>query len=167
MQVDFPMYVTKRNGRTEEVKFDKITERINKLVSEKEKKYIDPILIGQRVVAYLHSGITTEILDLESANICINLSTKHHLYSNLGGRILTSNLHKKTSDSFSEKVKTIHADLNFYDSTYYDFVMENSKFLDETINYDMDYLFDYFGFKTLERAYLIKNHDALNLYFNS
>lgn len=164
MQVDFPMYVTKRNGRTEEVKFDKITERINKLVSEKEKKYIDPILIGQRVVAYLHSGITTEILDLESANICINLSTKHHLYSNLGGRILTSNLHKKTSDSFSEKVKTIHADLNFYDSTYYDFVMENSKFLDETINYDMDYLFDYFGFKTLERAYLIKNHDENRIY---
>ena len=105
MSTESIMFVTKRDGRTEEVKFDKITQRIGKLVSPEEKKYIDPIIIGQKVVSYLHSGITTKLLDDESANICINLCTKHPLYSNLGGRILVSNLHKETEDSFSIKVK--------------------------------------------------------------
>ena len=111
MSTNSVMFVTKRDGRTEEVKFDKITERINKLVNVEEKKFIDPIQIGQRVVAYLHSGITTEILDIESANICINLCTRHPLYGILGGRILVSNLHKKTTNTFSEKVKLIQKNL--------------------------------------------------------
>ena len=158
------MFVTKRNGITEEVKFDKITERINRLVNEDEKKYIDPILIGQRVVAYLHTGITTEILDIESANICINLCTKHPLYSNLGGRILISNLHKKTTDIFSHKVRTIQKDIKFFDDNYYKFVYKNANELDDIIDYSRDYMFDYFGFKTLERAYLIKNVETGEVY---
>ena len=96
------------------VKFDKITERINKLVNSDEKKFIDPILIGQRVVAYLHTGITTEILDIESANICINLCTRHPTYANLGGRILVSNLHKKTSNLFSQKVHEIQNNIRIF-----------------------------------------------------
>ena len=164
MSTDIVMFVTKRSGRTEEVKFDKITERINRLVNKDEKKYIDPILIGQRVVAYLHTGITTEILDIESANICINLCTRHPLYSNLGGRILVSNLHKKTSKLFSEKVTNIQNDINFFSDDYYNFVTNNSEKLDHIIDYSRDYMFDYFGFKTLERAYLIKNIESGKIY---
>ena len=104
------MFVTKRNGNEEEVQFDKITERISKLIKPDESKYINAILVGQKVVAYIHTGITTEELDIVSADRCINLSTTHPLYSNLGGRILVSNLHKKTSDSFSETVITVQID---------------------------------------------------------
>ena len=158
------MFVTKRDGRTEEVKFDKITHRINTLINPEEKKFIDPILIGQKVVAYLHSGITTEILDNESANICINLSTRHPLYSNLGGRILVSNLHKKIKDTFSEKVLNIQNDINFFDNDFYKFINNNSDDLNNMIDYSRDYMFDYFGFKTLERAYLIKNVSTTKIY---
>ena len=158
------MFVTKRDGITEEVKFDRITERINRLVNDDEKKYIDPILIGQKVVAYLHTGITTEILDIESANICINLCTKHPLYSNLGGRILVSNLHKKTTEIFSHKIRNIQKEINFFDDNYYKFVYKNAEMLDNLIDYKRDYIFDYFGFKTLERAYLIKNVKTGQMY---
>ena len=164
MSTDIVMFVTKRDGRTEEVKFDKITERINKLVDKNEKKFIDPILIGQKVVAYLHTGITTEILDIESANICINLCTRHPLYANLGGRILISNLHKKTSNLFSHKVQNIQRDIGFFDEKYYKFVAKNAVELDQMIDYSRDYMFDYFGFKTLERAYLIKNIENGTIY---
>lgn len=164
MSTESIMFVTKRDGRTEEVKFDKITQRIGKLVSPEEKKYIDPIIIGQKVVSYLHSGITTKLLDDESANICINLCTKHPLYSNLGGRILVSNLHKETEDSFSIKVKNIQNDISFFGEDYYNFVVNNTEKLNEIIDYNRDYLFDYFGFKTLERAYLIKNLETRKVY---
>ena len=136
------MFVTKRDGRTDEVKFDKITHRINTLINPEEKQFIDPILIGQKVVAYLHSGITTEILDNESANICINLSTRHPLYSNLGGRILVSNLHKKIKDTFSEKVLNIQTDINFFDNDFYKFINNNSNDLNNMIDYSRDYMFD-------------------------
>ena len=151
------MFVTKRNGNEEEVQFDKITERISKLIKPDESKYINAILVGQKVVAYIHTGITTEELDIVSADRCINLSTTHPLYSNLGGRILVSNLHKKTSDSFSETVITVQKELEFYDPQFYDFVINNSKELNDMIDHERDYMFDYFGFKTIERAYLIKN----------
>lgn len=164
MSTNSVMFVTKRDGRTEEVKFDKITERINKLVNVEEKKFIDPIQIGQRVVAYLHSGITTEILDIESANICINLCTRHPLYGILGGRILVSNLHKKTTNTFSEKVKLIQNEINFFDDDYVDFVSKNSEIINNLIDYKKDYIFDYFAFRTLERAYLIKNLKTEQIY---
>ncbi len=164
MMVDSVMYVTKRDGRTEEVKFDKITERINKLITSSEKKFIDPIFIAQRVVKYLHSGITTEILDIESANICINLCTRHPLYCNLGGRILVSNLHKKTEGTFTDKVNKIQKMLNFYDEKFFEFVNNNSELLNNLIDYKKDYMFDYFGYKTLERAYLIKNIESGTIY---
>ena len=109
------MFVTKRNGFREEVLFDKITERVKKLINlfpseVDEEKFINATLVGQKVVAFIHSGITTEELDLESAKICVNLCTTHPLYSNLGGRILVSNLHKKTIDSFLETAMRIQQD---------------------------------------------------------
>ena len=158
------MFVTKRNGTQEEVLFDKITERIKKLINPEEENYINATLIGQKVVAFIHSGITTEELDVESAKICVNLCTTHPLYSNLGGRILISNLQKKTLDSFSETVMRINIDTSFYDDNFYKWIIKNSKELDEMIDYSRDYLFDYFGFKTLERAYLIKNQKTGYIY---
>ena len=158
------MFVTKRNGSKEEVLFDKITERIKKLINKKEEKFINATLVGQKVVGFIHSGITTEELDVESAKICVNLCTTHPLYSNLGGRILVSNLQKKTLDSFSETVMRINSDNNFYDQKFYKWVMLNSKELDDMIDYSRDYQFDYFGFKTLERAYLIKNQKTGYIY---
>ena len=163
------MFVTKRNGSQEEVLFDKITERIQKLVNIfpsdiDENKFINATLVGQKVIAFLHSAITTEELNIESAKICVNLCTTHHLYSNLGGRILVSNLHKKTLNSFSETVIRIQEETNFYDDNFYNWILSNSQELDNMIDYTRDYIFDYFGFKTLERAYLIKNQETEHIY---
>jgi len=160
-------YVTKRDGMKENVHFDKITERINRLINpkelqgldlqwldlEKESQYLDPVLVAQKVVASLYSGITTEMLDIESAEICVNLSTTHPLYGNLGGRILISNLHKKTLNNFSSKMTLLKDSL---DPDWYIWVMTNSEELDKIVNYNIDYVYDYFGFKTLEKSYLLK-----------
>jgi ribonucleotide reductase alpha subunit len=153
------MFVTKRNGNIEEVQFDKITSRINKLVKSEERKYIDPILVAQKVVGSIYSGITTEELDNESAKICINLCTSHHSYSMLAGRIVVSNLHKKTINTFVEKQEMIQNKLNFLDNKWLLWIVENRDSINAMINYERDYLFDYFGFKTLEKGYLTKIGD--------
>tara|TARA_B100001093_G_scaffold53199_1_gene45121 strand:+ start:335 stop:3076 length:2742 start_codon:yes stop_codon:yes gene_type:complete len=158
------MFVTKRNGSREEVLFDKITQRIKKLIKPDEEKFINATSVGQKVVTFIHNGITTEELDVESAKICVNLCTTHPLYPELGGRILTSNLHKKTSNSYFETVKKVKQETDFYDSEYFDWIIKNGDEIDKMIEYDRDYNFDYFGFKTLERAYLIKNQKTGHVY---
>ena len=145
------LYVTKRNGQSEHVQFDKITERINKLIIEKE--YIDPVLVAQKVVASLYPGITTEELDIESAEICVNLSTTHPLYASLGGKILISNLHKKTLNNFSSKMIILSEILN---EEWLEIVIKYQDEFDKMIDYNRDYIYDYFGYKTLEKAYLLK-----------
>lgn len=166
-------FVIKRNGNKENVRFDKITERINKLINpvelhninlpwlnlSKEVEYLDPVLVAQKVVTSIYSGITTEKLDIESADICVSLSTTHPLYNNLGGRILVSNLHKKTLNNFSSKMLLLKDQL---DSKWLDWVISNADELDNIINYNLDYIYDYFGFKTLEKSYLLKiNHQTI------
>jgi len=158
------MFVIKRNGQKEEILFDKITQRIRKLIKPEEEKFINATLVGQKVVAFIHSGITTEELDIESSKICVNLCTTHPLYSKLGGRILVSNLQKKTLPSYSETVMRVKEDTDFYDNDYYNWVIQNSDELDKMIDYSRDFNFDYFGFKTLERAYLIKNQKSKYIY---
>ena len=150
------MFVTKRNNNSELVQFDKITERITKLISPSELKVINPILVAQKVVASIYPGITTEELDLESANICINLCTTHYLYSSLASRILVSNLHKKTLNTFVEKQNLIQNELNILEINWLNWININKDELNKMVDYSRDYLFDYFGFKTLERAYLLK-----------
>lgn len=174
------MFVVKRNGNEEEVHFDKIVERISKLINKGEEKYVNAFLVGQKVIASIFSGITTEELDKESAKICSELSTTHPLYSDLGGRILVSNLQKKTTEyyercnesgqrlkkirrTFSEKTELIN-NIGILDNDYYNFVQENSKKLNKMIDYTRDYFFDFFGFKTLERAYLIRNQKTNEIY---
>jgi ribonucleotide reductase alpha subunit len=150
------MLVVKRNGKSETVQFDKITDRIKKLVQPNELKYINPFLIAQKTVASIYSGISTKELDLEAANICVNLCTTHHFYSNLAGRILASNLKKETLNNFVDKERHIQKELKFLDQDWLTWITENKKLINAMIDYERDYNYDYFGFKTLERAYLLK-----------
>ena len=156
------MFVKKRNESMEEVQFDKITQRIEKLINNNEKKFINPTIVAQKVVASIYNGITTEELDLESAKISINLCTTHHLYSLLAGKILVSNLHKKTLNTFVEKQELIQQELGILDDKWLSWIKNNREEINKIINYENDYIYDYFGFKTLERSYLIKiNNDII------
>ena len=154
------LFVIKRNGTKEKVDFNKITKRINKLVSKEEKNNINPVLISQKTIASIYPGVTTELLDIESAKICANMSTVDPLYNNLAGRILVSNLQKKINKTFSEKTELIQKmstnNKSLLDLDYYNYIMNNKSKLDTIIDYSRDLRFDYFGFKTIER-YLIKN----------
>ena len=156
------MYVTKRNGQKETIYFDKITTRIANLIEEDELNKINPIMIAQKVVASIYPGITTEILDLESAKICANLATTHPLYNNLAARILISNLQKKLKNTFSDKMKIIQEmgiknGKELLDTKFYNYVQENADELNKIIDYKRDFNYDFFGFKTLEKSYLLKN----------
>ena len=164
------MYVIKRDNEKQDVHFDKITERIKKLINpvelqssvfshlniSNETKYLDAVVVAQKVVASLYPGITTEELDLESSNICVNLSTTHPSYANLGGRILVSNLHKKTLNTFVDKMTLLKEKTDIIDNEWYEWIKLNESELNAIVDYNRDYIFDYFGFKTLERSYLLK-----------
>jgi ribonucleotide reductase alpha subunit len=153
-----PMYITKRNGTKQPVLFDKITKRIDKLIQKDERDKIFSTIITQKVINEIYSGISTEEIDIEAAKICANMVTTHPLYGNLAGRILTSNLHKKTKNSFVDKMNTIN-EMNpeLLDQEWLKWINNNSVELEKIIDYSRDYNYDYFGFKTLERSYLIKN----------
>ena len=122
-----------------------------------ESEYLDPVLVAQKVVARLYPGITTEELDVESAEICVNLTTIHPSYSYLGGRILVSNLHKKTSKDFVSKMNQLSDETNNINSQFLEWVNVNSDILNSMVDYNRDYFYDYFGFKTLEKSYLMKD----------
>ena len=153
--------VTKRNGVLEPVEFDKITTRINKLIYSNEKHLLNAILVAQKVVPSLYPNITTIELDILAANICADLATVNPLYSNLAGRILVSNLHKNTEGTFSRRMALLSNTTNVINPVWYQWVLNNSQELDVIIDPDRDYLFDYFGFKTLERSYLLKSGDKI------
>jgi ribonucleoside-diphosphate reductase alpha subunit len=159
------MFIVKRDGKKQPVLFDKITTRISKLVKKDEKDKIISVLISQKVITSIYSGITTEELDLESAKICMNMITNHPLYGNLAGRILTSNLHKKTLNSFVDKMNLINEkNPNFLNQEWLKWINNNSIELENIIDYSRDFSLDFFAFKTLERAYLIKNLKTMEIY---
>ncbi len=158
------MFVIKRNGTKETVKFDKITARIEKLCYGLNPSLVDPIDVAKKVIEGLFDGVTTSELDNLAAETAASLTTKHPDYALLASRIAVSNLHKNTTKSFSETMRKLH---QYVDpkvgkpaSLIADDVMEiidaNSTILDSTIIYDRDFGFDYFGFKTLEKSYLLK-----------
>lgn len=153
------MFVVKRNGEKEKVMFDKITLRISKLINPNEVEIIDPTAVAMKVITSIYSGITTEELDLESAKICSNMVTINPLYGDLAGRILVSNLHKKTLNTFVEKMELIQKNTNLLDMKWLEYIVDNRERLNNMIDYNRDYIFDFFGFKTLEKSYLIKNQD--------
>ena len=158
------MFVIKRNGTKESVKFDKITARIEKLCYGLNPSLVDPIDVAKKVIEGLFDGVTTSELDNLAAETAASLTTKHPDYALLASRIAVSNLHKNTTKSFSETMRKLHQyvdpKVDKSASLIADDVMEiidtNSTILDSTIIYDRDFGFDYFGFKTLEKSYLLK-----------
>lgn len=155
-------YVIKRNGDREEVSFDKVIRRIRALCDGLSSE-INPMFIGQKVVSQIYDGVKTTELDELAAQICISLETTHLDYGKLASRIIISNNHKNTSPSFSETIyilyhnkdsNGVHCPLIAED--VYQIIMANKSKLNDVLDYERDYLFDYFGFKTLEKAYLMK-----------
>ena len=160
------MEVIKRDGRREPIQFDKITTRIKNLCNDDDLKQIDPIYVAQQTIQKLKDGITTEEIDIFSSQICVSLAGDNPRYSNVAGRLCISNLHKKTSNSFYETVKKLYFNKDFKGDhvpivsyTFYKTVDRHKRMLDKAIDHDRDYNFDYFGYKTLERAYLMKIDD--------
>lgn len=156
-------HVIKRDGRKQPVKFDKITARIKKLAYG-----LDPIVdvteVAQKVCAGVYDGVTTSELDDLAAETAAYMSTKHHDYSLLASRIAVSNLHKNTVKSFAETAEKLFnytlpktgKPAPLVREDFYKFVIENRQELDDAIIYDRDFSYDYFGFKTLERSYLLR-----------
>ncbi|KAL6302007.1 ribonucleotide reductase [Sparassis latifolia] len=157
-------YVFKRGTRKEGVQFDKITARISKLCYGLDNEHVDPIGIAQKVIMGVYNGVTTVELDNLAAETAAYLTTKHPDYAILAARIAVSNLHKETKKSFSAVIKDLYTYVNpkngrpasmISDETY-NVVMANAEQLDSAIIYDRDFSYNYFGFKTLERSYLLK-----------
>lgn len=154
--------VIKRNGNKEEVSFDKVIRRIKKLCVGLSEN-INPIIIAQKVCAQIYNNVSTIELDELAAQICISMETNDLDYGTLASRIIISNNHKCTSPSLTETVYMLYnnRDKNgnkcpLIADDVYDIIMKNKEKLNAVINYDKDYLFDYFGFKTLEKAYLMR-----------
>lgn len=157
------MYVVKRDGRKEPMMFDKITARVRKLCYGLNE-LVDPIKVAMRVIEGLYDGVTTSELDNLAAEQAATMTTTHPDYAKLAARISVSNLHKNTKKSFSETMKDLYEYINprtgkkapLLSDEVYKVVSENSEKLDSTIIYNRDFGYDYFGFKTLERSYLLK-----------
>jgi ribonucleoside-diphosphate reductase alpha chain len=158
------MYVIKRDGRRESVKFDKITARIEKLCYGLDPSYVQPTEVAHKVVNGLYDGVTTVELDNLAAETAASLTTRHPDYAVLAARIAISNLHKETNKSFSGTIKRLYLyedpktgeNASLIAKEVYDVVRNNAALLDSTIIYDRDYGYDYFGYKTLEKSYLLK-----------
>lgn len=158
------MLVIKRDGRRESVRFDKITARIENLCYELDPKFIQPIEVAKKVIDGLYDGVTTTELDNLAAEVCASLTVKHPDYAILAARIAISNLHKTTSQSFSNTMKRLYTYVNpktgenaqLIDTEVYGIIKKHAAKLDEAIDYKRDFGYDYFGYKTLERSYLIR-----------
>ena len=157
------MYVVKRDGRKELIMFDKITARVRKLCYGLNG-LVDPLKVAMRVIEGLYDGVTTSELDNLAAEIAATMTTTHPDYAKLAARISVSNLHKNTKKSFSETMEDLYLYVNprngkkapLLSDEVFKVISENSELLDSTIIYNRDFGYDYFGFKTLERSYLLK-----------
>tara|TARA_B100000780_G_C21124849_1_gene456104 strand:- start:910 stop:4179 length:3270 start_codon:yes stop_codon:yes gene_type:complete len=154
------MHVCKRNKTKEEVSFDKIKNRIKILCNGLS---VDPIIISQKVISRIYDGVKTSDLDELAAQICASLATTNMDYGILASRIIISNSHKNTSPSFSEVIGILYNNIDIHggkspliSTLVYNIAMKNKKKLNNVIKYDRDFGFDYFAYKTLERAYLLR-----------
>lgn len=158
------MQVVKRDGRKEQVKFEKISKRIARVC--KDLKNVDPFAVAQKVIQGLYDGVSTKELDVLAVETAYSMSIKHPDYDTLATRLAISNLHKETPGTFSEVIKKLYNTIDFtgnpvsvISKDIYNFVKKHGHVLDATIDYNRDYIFDYFGFKTLERSYLFKVYE--------
>ena len=157
------MFVAKRDGRKEPIMFDKITARIRKL-NYGLNPLVDPVRVAMRVIEGLYDGVTTSELDNLAAEIAATMTTTHPDYAKLAARISVSNLHKNTKKSFSETMEDLYTYVNprtgkkapLLSEEVYKIIQKNADKLDSSIIYNRDFGYDFFGFKTLERSYLLK-----------
>jgi len=157
------MNVLKRDGRKEPIMFDKITARVKKLCYGLNE-LVDPVRISMRVIEGLYDGVTTSELDNLAAEVAATMTTSHPDYAKLAARISVSNLHKNTKKTFSEVMDDLYTYVNprtgkdapLLSDEVHKVIMDNKEELDSTIIYNRDFGYDYFGFKTLERSYLLK-----------
>ena len=157
------MYVVKRNGTKEPVMFDKITDRVKKLCYGLND-LVDSVKVAMRVIEGLYDGVTTSELDNLAAETAASMTVAHPDYAQLAARIAISNLHKNTKKSFSETMADMYHYVNprtgkaspLLSDEVHEVIQKNAAFLDSHIIYNRDFNYDYFGFKTLERSYLLK-----------
>ena len=162
------MRVLKRDGSEQEVSFDKILQRVKKLGNEIIPLSINYSQLIMKVIDQLYDKIPTYIIDELTAEQCASLTTKHLDYATLANRIIVSNTHKITTNSFFEAMETLY---NYRDihsihkplihPDIWNIIVSNKDTLNYMCNYERDYLFDYFGFKTLERSYLMRVNGKL------
>jgi ribonucleoside-diphosphate reductase alpha chain len=158
------MLVVKRDGHRESVKFDKITARIEKLCYGLDAKFVNPVEVAMKVINGLYDGVSTQELDNLAAEISATMTTRHPDFAKLAARLAVSNLHKTTSKSFSNTMKRLYQYVDpktgqnapLISKETWKTIKEHAAELDEAILYDRDFSYDYFGFKTLERSYLMK-----------
>ena len=157
------MYVVKRDGLKQEVKFDAITQRLQPLCEGLDPNYIDPVPVTQKVIEGFYNGIATAEIDTLAAETCAYMSQKHPDFSILAARIAVSNLHKNTSDSFYQTCKCLYEytddqgrAASLLAEDVWEFVKANAEQLDAAVDYKRDFGYDYFGFKTLEKSYLLR-----------
>ncbi|MFA5584559.1 MAG: ribonucleotide reductase N-terminal alpha domain-containing protein, partial [Bacteriovoracaceae bacterium] len=163
------MFVTTRSGKREPVQFDKITHRIAQLTYGLDTKYVDAIEVARRTINGLFDGISTEELDNLSAEVSAYMTSTHPDYARLAGRIAVANLHRQTSDSFLETVEKLYNFSNEFSGEhqplvskeFYEYAKEHRNRIEAEIAYSRDFEFDYFGFKTLEKSYLLKVHGKI------
>jgi ribonucleoside-diphosphate reductase alpha chain len=163
------MLVVKRDGRKETVAFDKITSRIKKLCYALDPEHVDPVIVAQKVVTGVYDGVTTVQLDDLASETAASLTTKHPDYGRLAARISVANLHKQTEKMFSATMLKMHAYCDphtgekapLISDELKEIVAENEERLNSAIVYDRDFEYDFFGFKTLERSYLLKMNGAV------
>lgn len=161
------MKVKKRDGRLEDVSFDKVLNRLKFLISEFNLN-IDAGIVAQKVCAQIYNGVKTSDLDEFAAELCISLITDNPDYGILASTIIISNNHKNTSPSFSEAMTELfnNTDVNgepspIIDEKLYKIVKRHHKKINASIKYQRDFLLDYFGYKTLEKSYLLKKNDEI------
>ena len=163
------MIVIKRDGSEEPVKFDKITSRIKKLTYELNRDFVDPMEVSMKVISGIYDRITTIELDKLAAEIAAGLIIKHPDYSILGGRILTSALKNSTDKSFINNIEALY---NYVDpktgeiahkvsKEVYEITLKHGKKIESMIVHDRDFDIKFFGYKTLERAYLLRIGDNI------
>ena len=148
-------YVIKRNDTTQDVSFDKIQNRLKSLSNNLD---VDTTLVSQKVISGIYPGISTQELDVLASEVSVSMSTSHPDYKILAGKIIISNHQKQTNGKFSENMTILNnAKPMVLDPNFYELVLKYKDFLDELIDYERDFLINFFGFKTLEKAYLLKS----------
>ena len=164
----YKMEVTKRNGIKEQVQFDKISNRLRILCNSFGFNSIDPILIAQKTIENLYNGISTQELDELSARVCATLSSTNPKYNEFGGVICVSNLQKMTPNTFFESMeelmsnKDVHGDdCPLLDENIFNIIKNNKDEIEKNIDHTRDYNYDFFGIKTLEKAYLMKSNGKI------